>query len=251
MPAPESTSLTLIARAAAGNREDRETFARVYGPVILSYLRSRWRSSPRSEDLQDAVQEVFVDCFREDGALARLDLDRPQRFRSYLYGVTRNIALRFEASSARHPRAFVSESSILEVSSNEDSGSCTFDRAWAQAVLREALRRHVEEARIKGEHALERVRILDARFERDLPIREIAKLWNTDAARLHKQYARAREEFRGALRATLTDHCGSGGGARRICRSYSRSWARNGPDKTRLSMGETAGRRGIDGMQRP
>ena len=90
-----------------------------------------------------------------------------------------------------------------------NSPSRLFDRAWAQAILRAALARLVEEARIKGADALQRVRLLEARFEHDQPIREIAQRWNVEPARLHKRYARAREEFRGALRATLADHCGS------------------------------------------
>lgn len=206
MPAPESTSLTLIARAAAGSREDRETFARVYGPVILLYLSSRWRDASRAVDLEDALQEVFVDCFRPDGALARLDTTRPERFRSYLYGVTRNVALRFEARAARQPGTATEFG--LEAAVEGDTPSRVFDRAWAQAILRAALARLVDEARIKGEDALQRVRLLETRFEQDLPIREIAVRWEVEPARLHKSYARAREEFKGALRATLIDHCG-------------------------------------------
>jgi RNA polymerase sigma-70 factor (ECF subfamily) len=44
-----------------------------------------------------------------------------------------------------------------------------------------------------------RVELLRLRFQEGLPIRDIATRWQTDAAVLHHEYARAREEFRAAL----------------------------------------------------
>jgi RNA polymerase sigma-70 factor (ECF subfamily) len=44
------------------------------------------------------------------------------------------------------------------------------------------------------------------RFEENLPIRAIAELWGTDAARPHHAYALARKEFRAALLAVLAFH---------------------------------------------
>ncbi|MBK8268830.1 MAG: hypothetical protein IPK83_11220 [Planctomycetes bacterium] len=35
-------------------------------------------------DLDDAVQDVFLECFRPDGALDRLDVHRPGGFRAFL-----------------------------------------------------------------------------------------------------------------------------------------------------------------------
>jgi RNA polymerase sigma-70 factor (ECF subfamily) len=39
-----------------------------------------------------------------------------------------------------------------------------------------------------------------------MPIRDIAGRWGEDAARLHHEYAAAREEFRAALRAVVAFH---------------------------------------------
>jgi RNA polymerase sigma-70 factor (ECF subfamily) len=39
-----------------------------------------------------------------------------------------------------------------------------------------------------------------------MPIREIARLWGLDAASLHHEYARARQEFRSALRDVIASH---------------------------------------------
>jgi len=205
MPTRESTSQTLIAAATAGNLEAREEFARIYGPVVLAYLNARWKGSTHLAEREDAVQEVFLDCFREDGALARLDPDRPQRFRSYLFGITRNVARHFEARLQR--RTPVGSEELDERAAPLDDGpSHAFDRAWAEAILREALARLQASARVKGGRALRRVELLRLRFDAGQPIREIARAWNEAPARVHKQYAQAREDFKGALKATLADH---------------------------------------------
>ena len=47
------------------------------------------------------VQEVFVACFRDGGALQRAQPDRRGGFRAYLYGIVRNVARRFEDRQAR------------------------------------------------------------------------------------------------------------------------------------------------------
>ena len=66
-------------------------------------LAARWRSSSQSSELDDAVQEVFVECFRAGGVLKRVDASRPGGLRPFLFGVVRNVALRFET----RPVAFI------------------------------------------------------------------------------------------------------------------------------------------------
>ena len=48
--------------------------------------------------------------------------------------------------------------------------------------------------------------LLRLRFHEELPIREIAARWQEDPARLHHEYATARDEFRTALRAVVAFH---------------------------------------------
>jgi DNA-directed RNA polymerase specialized sigma24 family protein len=50
-----------------------------------------------ASEIDDGVQEVFIDCLRDDGALGRSDPARP--FRPFLFGVARTVALRFEQRS--------------------------------------------------------------------------------------------------------------------------------------------------------
>src|SRR5947209_17413620 len=91
------TCWTLIRAASAGAVRERDEFARRYRPILRAYLAARWRGSPLLQDLDDAVQDVFVECLRPGGALERLDPSRDGGFRAFLYGVACNVALRRES----------------------------------------------------------------------------------------------------------------------------------------------------------
>jgi RNA polymerase sigma-70 factor (ECF subfamily) len=92
------------------------------------------------------------------------------------------------------------------VADDEPSLARVFDRAWAQALIREAVRRQAEHARARGPAAERRVELLRLRFHDGLPVREIARLWDADPARLHHDYATARQEFLAALREVVAFH---------------------------------------------
>ena len=72
--------------------------------------------------------------------------------------------------------------------------------------MAEAARLQRQRAAEGRPEAVRRVELLRLRFEENLPIRAIAELWGTDAARLHHAYALARQEFRAALLAVLAFH---------------------------------------------
>ena len=84
--------------------------------------------------------------------------------------------------------------------------SLVFDRAWARMIIRQAGERHREQANQLGEAAIRRVELLTLRFQQGLPIRHIADEWNVDAAVLHREYAKARDEFRTAMREVVRFH---------------------------------------------
>lgn len=170
---------------------------------MRAYLGARWRGSPLTQEVEDAVQEVFVDCFREGGALARVDSGRP--FRPFLYGVAQMVARRHEERRSRG-RLTEQAGSSLEVPAGLESPSEVFDRAWARSVMEEAAARQAERAQSEGEAAQRRVELLELRFGEGLPIREIAKRWQVDSDRLHTEFARARREFRSALREVVSFH---------------------------------------------
>lgn len=194
----------MIHGASGGRAEDRETFVRRYGPLVKAYLKARWRSSPQAEDLDDAYQEFFIECFRQGGALDRVQPGRGGGFRAFFYGVLRNVALRAESKRGRQREQQITTGVGLEdLEHREARIHALFERGWARSVMREAAGRQEEEARRLGDEALRRVELLRLRFHDDLPIRVIAERWGADPVRVHRDYAKARREFRQALREVM------------------------------------------------
>ena len=192
----ETTCWTLIQAAAAGQPQEREDYANRYGPMVRTYLLARWGNSGLVDEIGDAAQEFFVECFREGGPLDRVERGRAGGFRPFLYGVIRNVALRFEERRAKQRgRSASGLFDFEEVIADEASLSQIFDRAWASSILEEAAERQAKNAKISGPPAMNRVRLLELRFGEGLPIREIAEQWQTDALTLHREYAKARVEF--------------------------------------------------------
>lgn len=201
----------MIDAAAKGSKEDRERFAEFYLPAVSAYLKARWQSSPRLHSLDDAIQEIFVECFREGGPLTRADRERPGGFRPFLFGIARNVARRFESRQHATSKNASGEVDLDALPVDETTLSIQFDRAWARSIMKRAARLQAERA---DEHedagARRRVELLRLRFREGLPIREIAKSWNEDASKVHREYARARQEFKDALRDVLAfDHPGA------------------------------------------
>jgi RNA polymerase sigma factor (sigma-70 family) len=201
--APE-TCWTVVEEAAGGDREAREAFANHYVPVVRAYLRARWRASPLASEIDDAVQEVFVDCFKGDGALGRADRTRSGGFRAFLHGVVRIVALHFETRRARRKVRASGAFDPDRGEANEESLARVFDRAWAQQIMREAAERQANAA--DDDDRRRRVELLRLRFREGLPIRTIAQRWEADPAVVHRQYARARREFEAALSEVVAFH---------------------------------------------
>jgi RNA polymerase sigma-70 factor (ECF subfamily) len=201
-----STCWTVIRGAAAGEERDRETFARKYEPVIRAYFGARWRHDPLLADMDDAVQETFLDCFRQDGPLSRVNPLRPGGFRAFLFGVVRNISRRFERQRGRAALQPDSKLRLDAMASDETTFSKAFDRAWAQSMMKQAADLQRERAVKEGPEAERRVEILRLRFQEDLPIRKIARLFDADPAHMHHEYAKARKEFRVALLQVVVEH---------------------------------------------
>jgi RNA polymerase sigma factor (sigma-70 family) len=219
MASPDSTYWTVLREAAGGSSAAREVFAHRYEPMVRAYLAARWKGSPVLQALDDAVQEVFIECLRQGGGLERARPDRPGGFRAFLYGLVRNVALRFEQRRARSlSRLAQGPVEPDELPARDDSLSRVLDRDWARSLMREAAARQAERADVLGPEARRRVELLRLRFQEGLPIREVARLWRDDPAALHREYARARQEFKAALLEVMTSyHAGSPAQAEREC----------------------------------
>jgi RNA polymerase sigma-70 factor (ECF subfamily) len=150
---------------------------------------------------------VFLQCFREGGVLERATPETLKSFRAFLFGVTRNIALGFEARKIpRHEKQADTGFDPVDPKATEERLSIVFDRAWAESIVREAAVRQAERAEILGEDARRRHELLQLRFHDGLPIREIARRWNEEPRRVHKQYEKARAEFEDALKDVISFH---------------------------------------------
>src|SRR5262245_13460221 len=132
MPSPDATCWTLIRDAADGDPAAREQFARTYLPVVRASLAARWRAAPQS--VEDAAQDVFVECFRSGGLLEKADAERPGGFRAFLLGAVRNVARRHE-TRARPPDPLPDA-----LPADDTAPAAAFDKAWARALLKEAAR---------------------------------------------------------------------------------------------------------------
>jgi DNA-directed RNA polymerase specialized sigma24 family protein len=196
----ESTCWTVIRGAAAGDGADRAELARRYLSIVRAYLAARWQGSPLLADLDDAGQEVFVECFRQGGVLDAVKAGRVPSFRAFLYGVIQNVARRFESRPARAAEL------PSGLAANEESHSRLFERTWARSLMVEAARLQQRRADERGDEAVGRVELLRLRFEGNLPIRTIAERWGVPAAGLHRAYALARQEFKAALLEVVAFH---------------------------------------------
>jgi RNA polymerase sigma factor (sigma-70 family) len=198
MISSESTCWTMIRGAVSGNPDDRDKFARCYLSVVRNYISHRWRGRPHLlSHIDDAIQDVFLECFKQGGILETADPNRDGGFRAFLLGVVRNVALR---------RVSGGGSALEQTLDDETSLSRVFDRDWAKALLREAAERQAERAREDGPEALRRVELLRLRYQEGKQIQDIAVTWNMDAEDLHREATKARKEFDAALKAVVAYH---------------------------------------------
>ncbi|QDU66185.1 RNA polymerase sigma factor [Engelhardtia mirabilis] len=205
------TCWTLIEAAGDGDGRAREDFAALYLPAIRAYLLARWGSSALVEEVDDAQQEVFVECLKDGGVLERVQRGAASGFRGYLYGVVRNVAQRVEERGRRRADRLERGTFHAEFQPDDErSLSQAFDRAFAIGVLRAALRLHQEAARAHGGRQAARFELLRQRFGEGKSIAVIAEQGGQDAAFLHHEYATARREFhRHLLQIVGSQHPGA------------------------------------------
>jgi len=203
MPAhSDETCWTLIRAAGRGGRAEREEFTRRYLPAVRAYLAARWARRPASSEVDDAVQEVFLACFKDGGALERVEASPGAGFRAFLFGVVRKVALNIERRRGRD--AARCEGGLdSQLPAADERITRVWDRAYARALMREAAERMAARARAAGPEEERLVTLLELRFERGLPIRDIARLWGEDLHALHHEYARAGRRFRASLREVV------------------------------------------------
>jgi RNA polymerase sigma-70 factor (ECF subfamily) len=103
-PSPEdrqrTTSLTLLERLRANDRDAWSVMVQLYTPLVCHWCA---RGGVRGADAEDVTQEVFHQAATHLAAFRR---DRPgDSFRGWLRGITRHMVLQHFRRGARHPRA--------------------------------------------------------------------------------------------------------------------------------------------------
>ncbi len=200
-----TTCWTLVRRAVGGNDRDREVFGQRYQPIMREYLRRRWHGWWLADQVDDAVQDVFVECFRVGGVLARATPGRG--LRALLVATTRNVARRYEEDAGRSRERTPDETAFLDAQpSREETLTALFDRRWAESMMAEAAR--TMQLQAASAEARRRYELLELRFDQGLPIREIAARWGEPARKVHDAYARARREFHRCLREVIVERGG-------------------------------------------
>lgn len=203
----DETCWTMIRSAAKGEPGARGDFCSRYLPVVRNYLAERWRGSGLASEVEDAIQEVFLECLRPDGALDRFDERRASSFSAYLRAVVENVSRRVEERNAlARGRSSANEGLLDAAECREERLTLVFQRDLSISLVRQARDRHRELSGTAGPEAERRFEILRLRFQEDLPLREIAAAWKADPAEIHRDYARAREEFKQALRDVIRFH---------------------------------------------
>ena len=198
----QTTSWHLIAAAAGGDDTARAEFARRYGDDVRGLLRQRWKSGLLLQHIDDACQEVFVECLKPGGVLVRADPAVAAGFRGLLGAVVRNVALRVERRLAQwHRRA--AAPLPTDPPGSHTSLAHALDRNWALGLVREAAEEQERRAQTSGPQALLRVKLLRARVHDGQGIAALAAQWGVAAAYLHHQFAKARRDFLRALHGVL------------------------------------------------
>lgn len=204
----------MLRAARNGDAAARSVFAEAYSAPVRAYLRRRWAGGRLIAEVDDALQDVFVECIKPDGVLQRAD-PAQGGFRDLLYGVVRNVARRYEERAVARASRRAGESVYLdELPAQQEALSRLFDREWSGSLLREALLRYASAARQGDDGARRRLRILSLRHQRGLPVREIAAAFGEpEVERVHNDYRRARREFGAVLREVVAARTGAQGAA--------------------------------------
>jgi hypothetical protein len=205
------TDLESMQAAAAGDSQARAEFARRSCDSVRAWLWDRWRHTPLRSMVDDAVQEVFLECLRPDGALQHLDPARAVHgTAAFLRGVVRNVAHRIERSEARSSRC--RRQLVLGADAPAPEYADPFDADSRHAQVVRALELLDGEEEPQAEHPLGD--FLRLHFEEGLPVRAIARRWHDEPAHVHGIRRRACRRFRKCLLRVMhpADGLGQAGG---------------------------------------
>lgn len=197
--APADADWQLARAAATGDEEARTQFWNRHVRAVHLWLWFRWRHSSLRGFVDDATQEVFLECFRPGGALAHLEVDKAAHgVVAFLRGVVRNVAHRLERTQQRQlaHRRQLREAMPMQPANGDDAAE-RIDTAWQHGQVAAALSRLDREEAGASPHSLRA--FLKAHFEDGLPVHTIAAAWQMKPEHVHELRRRACRRFRDCL----------------------------------------------------
>lgn len=203
----DTTRWSLILHAGAEGTGALEALCRTYRPPVLAYVRAHRASR---EDAEDLTQAFFAHLL-EHRLAARADPERG-RFRAFLLTSLKHfLASDFARASAQRRGGGLDDLPLDEIEPGIDDGpEQTFEREWAQTVLREALSRLQTEAGQAGKEMLfQRLRPFLLETPDDDEYEAVATALglrrNTLAVAVHRLRARLQELVRVVVADTVAD----------------------------------------------
>ncbi|MCA8926321.1 MAG: RNA polymerase sigma factor [Planctomycetes bacterium] len=181
--------------AAEGGATAFDELSLRYRAPLIGFLRGRGVPEDRAEDV---VQEVFLRLLGRD-LLRRADAERG-RFRSYLLGITLNLASELRRREQAEKRGGGLERVPLEATA-DPAAEADFAALWLQELVRRSL--EVVHAAYPGQHQLL------ALAAEGLGPGEIAERTGRSAGAVRVALHKARKRLAEALRAEVARYCSS------------------------------------------
>ena len=158
--------------------------------------RRRWRKTPLQAEVDDAVQDTFVECMRQDGPLERAEEDRGD-FRGYLFGVVASRGLSTSKNARAAGRTTMQTRTSPRSKAATRTVSAVFDRQWAHTLMREA----GDLMRVRAAASSPRCEAASRTYcacDSPRSCRSVRSQFNgsMEPDAVHRAYAKAREEFR-------------------------------------------------------
>ena len=201
MTVDQLSSWALVGLIGENVPDAAREFAFRYDRFVRRVLTKRWLGTIYRTHFDDAVQDVFVECFKPGGVLAKADSSRGGAFRSLLFRVTCNVAARYERNHNRDLRLISKE---LTDTHGEDSGAfLQITREEVAEVVSEALRRMSQHTAVE---VRERAQLLIQHSCDGQKIIHLAGGDTETAERLHRQHSKAKREFQTFLSEVIQSH---------------------------------------------
>jgi RNA polymerase sigma factor (sigma-70 family) len=143
-PAPESSDFDLLQQWVAGDRRSGDRLVRRYYMEITRFFMNAVGDQDRRELTQETFSQLCTAAARFGGISS---------FRSYLYGIARNVLNAFLRK--RYRRAEIEAEFDPEIHTIEDAGSLTPSRLISTLVRREVIVQCLRELPVESKQMLE------------------------------------------------------------------------------------------------